>query len=592
MKIALAVYIQLRTIPVHIDVYLYDKKVSNLAIKHKYLGEMLIDLGIISNEQLEESLKDQKISGERLGKILKSKGFVTEQQLMEVMQYQLGIPFINLDTVKFSKALAKNIPVALARRHRMVPVKTDGGKLHLAMADPIDFIAIEDARVVSGMEIMPMIAPEHAVDTAIGIIYGNEYAETAIKELSEEHTEDNAETTEGGNISNAPIVRLVTSIFEQAAKAKASDIHVEPSESGVRVRMRVDGQLVDALTIPKKAQSAVITRLKIIGNMDIAEKRIPQDGRYKLTMSGNDIDVRMSSMPTVHGEKIVMRLLDKQNYYMSKEKLGLSAHNLDKFDSLLNNPHGIILITGPTGSGKSTTLYTMLGEVNDISKNIITVEDPVEYSMEGVNQVQVNTKAGLSFAAGLRSILRQDPDVIMIGEIRDQETVEIAIRAAITGHLVLSTIHTNDAAGTISRLVDMGIPPYMLAASLVGILSQRLVKTICQNCKQEYKPSAFELAAVGLPEKYSKPVYHGKGCTYCNNTGYKGRMAVHEILVIDRIVRDMIVQGATPDAISDFAVKSQHMERIAQGCITLLENGLTTIQEVISTSYAYKGDSA
>lgn len=563
-----------------------------LAIKHKYLGEMLIDLGIITNEQLEDSLKEQKISGERLGKILKSKGFVTEQQLMEVMQYQLGIPFINLDTVKFSKALAKNIPVNLARRHRIVPVKTEGGKLYLAMADPIDFIAIEDARVVSGMEIMPMIAPEHAVETAIGVIYGNEYAETAIKELSEEQSDDNTEDDEKGNISNAPIVRLVTSIFEQAAKAKASDIHVEPNESNVRVRMRVDGQLIDALIIPKKAQSAVITRLKIIGNMDIAEKRIPQDGRYKLTMAGNDIDVRMSSMPTVHGEKVVMRLLDKQNYYMAKDKLGLSDLNLTKFDALLKNPHGIILITGPTGSGKSTTLYTMLGEVNDVSKNIITVEDPVEYSMDGINQVQVNTKAGLSFAAGLRSILRQDPDIIMIGEIRDQETVEIAIRAAITGHLVLSTIHTNDAAGTISRLVDMGLPSYMLAASLVGILSQRLVKTICQNCKQAYTPSAFELAAAGLPANYKKPVYIGKGCTYCNNSGYKGRMAVHEILVVDRAVRDMVVQGATPDAISDYAVKTQHMERIASGCITLMEKGLTTIQEVISTSYSYKGDSA
>ncbi len=561
-----------------------------MAIRHKYLGEMLIDLGIITNAQLEESLNEQKQSGERLGKILKSKGFVTEQQLMEVMQYQLGIPFINLDTVKFSKALAKNVPVALARKHRMVPVKTEGGRLFMAMADPIDFIAIEDARVVSGMEVMPMIAPEHAIETAISIVYGNEFAETAIKELSEEQSEDDTEVTEGGNISNAPIVRLVTSIFEQAVKAKASDIHVEPEESSVRVRMRIDGQLINALTIPKKAQSAVITRLKIIGNMDIAEKRIPQDGRYRLILSGNEIDIRISSMPTVHGEKVVMRLLDKQNYYMTKDKLGLSADNLKKFDALLNNPHGIILITGPTGSGKSTTLYAMLGEVNDVKKNIITVEDPVEYTMDGINQVQVNNKAGLTFASGLRSILRQDPDIIMIGEIRDQETVEIAIRAAITGHLVMSTIHTNDAAGTISRLIDMSIPPYMLAASLVGILSQRLVKTICQNCKKPYTPSAFELSAAGLPANYDKPLYIGQGCTYCNNSGYKGRMAVHEILVVDRAVRDMIVKGDTPDVIRDYAVSKQKMADLAAGCRSLLDKGLTTIQEVISTSYSYKGD--
>lgn len=564
-----------------------------MAIKHKYLGEMLIDLGIITNEQLNESLREQKQSGLRLGKILKSKGFVTEQQLMEVMQYQLGIPFVNLDTVKFSKVLAKNIPVALARKHRMVPVKIEGNRLFLAMADPIDFIAVEDARVVSGLDIMPMIAPEHAVDTAIGIVYGNEYAETAIKELSEEHSETQAEFSddaEGENISNAPIVRLVTSIFEQAVKAKASDIHVEPEEHNVRVRMRIDGQLINMLEIPKKAQSAVITRIKIIGNMDIAEKRIPQDGRYKLLLSDNEIDVRISSMPTVYGEKIVMRLLDKQNYYMSKDKLGLSPENLKKFDSLLNNPHGIILITGPTGSGKSTTLYTMLGEVNNTSKNIITVEDPVEYTMEGINQVQVNVKAGLTFASGLRSILRQDPDIIMIGEIRDHETVEIAIRAAITGHLVMSTIHTNDATGTISRLTDMGIPSYMLAASLVGILSQRLVRLTCQNCKKPYTPKAFELAAAGLPAGYKQPLYAGEGCAYCNNSGYKGRVAVHEILVIDRTVRDMIVQGKTPDAIRDYAISQQKMQDLCTGCIALLDKGLTSIHEVISTSYTYKGD--
>ncbi len=553
---------------------------------------MLIDLGIITSEQLDVCLNEQKQSGERLGKILKAKGFITEQQLMEVMQYQLGIPYINLDTIKLSKSLSKTMPVSLAQRHRMAPVRTDGSKLFIAMADPVDFIAIEDARVVSGMEVFPMIASEHTVDTAISLIYGNEFAETAIKELADDHSDDTAPETDIASISNAPIVRLVTSIFEQAAKAKASDIHVEPGENSVRVRMRVDGQLVGALMIPKKAQSAVITRLKIIGNMDIAEKRVPQDGRYRIITPSNEIDVRMSSMPTVHGEKIVMRLLDKENFFVSKDRLGFSAQNIQKFDGLLRNPHGIILITGPTGSGKSTTLYAMLGEVNDSTKNIITVEDPVEYSMPGINQVQVNTKAGLSFASGLRSILRQDPDIIMIGEIRDSETVEIAIRAAITGHLVMSTIHTNDAAGTISRLVDMGVPPYMLAASLVGILSQRLVKTICQNCKTQYQPSRFELIAAGLPPSYHKPVYQGSGCSICNNSGSKGRVAVHEILIIDREIRDMIVSGATPDTIADHAVKHQHMTTIASECISLMEKGYISIQEVINTSYSYKGDSA
>jgi type IV pilus assembly protein PilB len=563
-----------------------------LAIKRKYLGEMLIDVGMITREQLEECLVVQKKTGDRLGKILKNKGFVTEQQLMEIMEFQLGIPFINLDTVNMTHMLSKHIPVTLARKHKMVPVKAEGKKLFVAMDDPVDFIAIEDARVVSGLEVFPMLALEHAIETAITKVYGNEYAETAIKELADENAEEVSavEDASASNISNAPIVRLVSSIFEQAAKAKASDIHVEPSEKDLRVRMRIDGQLIKMLTIPKKAQSAIITRLKIIGNMDIAEKRLPQDGRYKLVTLGNEIDVRMSSLPTVHGEKIVMRLLDKQNFLIKKDKLGFSDANIAKFDALLKNPHGIILITGPTGSGKSTTLYAMLSELNNSTKNIITVEDPVEYTMAGINQVQVNSKAGLTFSSGLRSILRQDPDIIMIGEIRDQETVGIAIRAAITGHLVLSTIHTNDAPGTISRLTDMGIPSYMLAASLVGILSQRLVKKICSFCKAQYTPSRFELSAAGLSPNYGKPIYYGRGCSYCNNSGYKGRVAVHEILVVDREVRDMITNAESVDAIRDYAINRQRMGNIADECVALMERGETTIQEVINTSYTYKGD--
>lgn len=563
-----------------------------MAIKRKYLGEMLIDVGMISRSQLEECLLIQKNSGDRLGKILKNKGYVSERQLMEIMEFQLGIPFINLDSLNLTHMLSKHIPVTLARKHKMVPVKTEGKKLFVAMDDPVDFIALEDARVVSGLEIFPMLSTEHAIETAITKVYGNEYAETAIKELTAENTEESKTEDDSANsdISNAPIVRLVNSMFEQAAKAKASDIHVEPGEKDVRVRMRIDGQLITVLTIPKKAQSAVITRLKIIGNMDIAEKRLPQDGRYRLIHSGNEIDVRISSLPTVHGEKVVMRLLDKQNFLISKEKLGFSEANIAKFDALLKNPHGIILVTGPTGSGKSTTLYAMLGELNNSTKNIITVEDPVEYTMPGINQVQVNNKAGLTFAAGLRSILRQDPDIVMIGEIRDQETVSIAIRAAITGHLVLSTIHTNDAPGTISRLTDMGIPSYMLAASLVGILAQRLVKKICSFCKAQYTPSRFELSAAGLPATYSKPVYYGKGCSYCNNSGYKGRVAVHEILVVDREMRDMITKSESIDLIRDYATKQQHMGSLAKECISLMEKGETTIQEVINTAYTYKGD--
>lgn len=563
-----------------------------MPIKRKFLGELLVEVGMITKEQLDECLKIQVTTKERLGKILKSKGYVTDQQLMEIMEFQLGVPIVNLESVNLTGALSKYIPETLAKKHNYVPVKANDGKLYLAMNDPLDFIAIEDAKMVSKLDVFPMIAPEQAIEDAINKIYGNEYAKDALKELAEDTSLQEAAmglNHVNTNISNAPIVRLVNSIFEQAVKSKASDIHVEPSEKDVRVRMRIDGQLINVLKIPKNAQSAIITRIKIIGNMDIAEKRIPQDGRYKLMVSGREIDVRISSLPTVHGEKIVMRLLDKNNFMISKDKLGFSKKNIEKFNMLLKNPHGVILVTGPTGSGKSTTLYSMLAELNKSTENIITVEDPVEYTMEGINQVQVNQKAGLDFSAGLRSILRQDPDIIMVGEIRDQETVDIAIRAAITGHLVLSTIHTNDAPSTITRLVDMGVAPYMLAAALVGVLSQRLVKKICPHCKEEYKPTKFELKAAGLPASYSRTIYHGVGCSACNNSGYKGRRAVHEILVIDREIREMMSKGQSIEDIREYAFDTQNMRTIADECIDLMKQGVTSIQEVINTAYSYQG---
>jgi type IV pilus assembly protein PilB len=563
-----------------------------MPIKRKFLGELLVEVGMITNEQLDECLKIQVTSKERLGKILKSKGYVTDQQLLEIMEFQLGVPIVNLDSVNLSSALAQYIPETLAKKHSFAPIKASEGKLYLAMNDPLDFIAIDDAKMVSGLDVFPMIAPEQSIEDAINKIYGNVYAKDALKDLAEESSLEEAALgleQHNANISNAPIVRLVNSIFEQAVKAKASDIHIEPAEKEINVRMRIDGQLIQVLKIPKNAQSAVLTRIKIVGNMDIAEKRIPQDGRYGLIVSGNEIDVRISSLPTVHGEKIVMRLLDKNNFMISKDKLGFSKDNIKKFELLLKNPHGVILVTGPTGSGKSTTLYAMLGSLNAKTENIITVEDPVEYTMEGINQVQVNVKAGLDFSNGLRSILRQDPDIIMVGEIRDQETVDIAIRAAITGHLVLSTIHTNDAPSTITRLIDMGIPSYMLAAALVGVLSQRLVKKICPSCKEEYIPNKFDLKAAGLPSTFKTKIYHGKGCSNCNNSGYKGRRAVHEILVIDREIREMMTQNESVDVIREYAIETQKMRTISDECIELMKQGITTIQEVIATAYSYQG---
>lgn len=517
----------------------------------------------------------------------KRKIAVADQINSKPIKSQKVFPSVDLEKIHIDKTLVNLIPVSIARLHNMVPVRLQKNKLFVAIDDPLNFIALDDARMVSGKEILPLLSTKESVESTINSLYGNENAEQAIEEFTRESIlEDAIDANADPEISNAPIVKLVNSIIDQAVKAKASDIHIEPMEDEVRIRLRVDGQLYNALTVPKSAQPATITRSKIMGGMNIAEKRIPQDGRYHLKISEREIDIRMSTLPTVFGEKVVLRLLDRANFLISKEGLGFTKENIRKFDMLLNNPHGIVLVTGPTGSGKSTTLYAMLSELNKISHNIITVEDPVEYTMKGINQVQVNPKAGLTFATGLRSILRQDPDIVMIGEIRDEETVQIAIRTAITGHLVLSTLHTNDAPSSISRLIDMGVPPYMLAASLMGIISQRLVKKICPHCKRKYKPTAFDLASVGLPPDWNGETYKGTGCTYCNNTGYKGRIAVHEILIINKIVREMINNNASINDIRNHAITKDGMSTIKQECLKLMLKGETSIEEVIDLAFS------
>jgi type IV pilus assembly protein PilB len=557
-----------------------------MIIKKKYLGELLVNAGLISEMQLKEAIAEQAKTSRKLADILKDKKYITDQQLTEILQIQRGIPYIDLDQVQIDRTLADIIPLTLARRYIMLPVYIKDNKLFLAMADPLNIVAIEDARTVSNMQVLPLICSKSAIESAIHRLYGNENAEAAIQELSRDDLPGAiaADQADDSEISNAPIVKLINSILDQAIKTRASDIHIEPLEKEVRVRLRVDGQLINAFSVPKNAQAGVITRIKIMGNMDIAEKRLPQDGRYKIIQYGNEIDVRISILPTVYGEKAVMRLLDRQNFLIPKERLGFTPQNLEKFDLLLKNPHGIILVTGPTGSGKSTTLYTMLAELNKITSNIITVEDPVEYMLKGLNQVQVNTKAGLTFASGLRSILRQDPDIIMIGEIRDQETVDIAIRAAITGHLVLSTIHTNDAPSTISRLIDMGIPSYMLSASIVGIISQRLVKKICPYCKTPYTPTEFEKKACGMD--FDAQIFYGVGCSYCNNTGYRGRIAVHEVMPVSQPIRELITHNVSLDELRNYVINREGMRTIRQECLRLLVDGVTTIEEVIRTAYS------
>ena len=564
-----------------------------MGVYRKRLGELLVEKGIITREQLKEALALQKSTGKKLGEVLISQNLISEAQMAEVLQEQLGIPFVDLNKVTLEPKLAEYIPFMLAKRHTLIPIKEENGKLYIAMEDPLNFAAVDDVKRVSKMDVVPLISFGEAIKNAINRLYGMEYAEKAVQDYTREAKlgqlpQDMQNGSFDEDVSNAPVVRLVNPIIQQAVNMGASDIHIEPIENESRVRFRIDGMLQKIFNIPVYMHSALITRIKIMGNMDIAEKRLPQDGRVGMNISGKNIDLRISTIPTIYGEKAVIRILDQSNFLLSKEKLGFTEENLEKFNELLKNTHGIILVTGPTGSGKSTTLYAMLNELNRESVNIITIEDPVEYRMEGINQIQVNPKAGLTFAAGLRAIVRQDPDIIMVGEIRDSETAEIAIRSAITGHLVLSTLHTNDAVSAISRLIDMGIEPYLISASLVGVISQRLLRKVCSNCRVPYEIEPHHLAVPGFEELAGVTLYRGKGCSACNHTGYKGRVPVHEILVVSRQHRQLIAQKAPIDEIRDLSIK-MGMSTLKEECIKLVRRGVTTIDEVIRVSYSQDG---
>jgi len=495
---------------------------------------------------------------------------------------------IDLNKVFISVEATQLIPSNIARRHCLIPVRIEGDKLYVAMNEPYNFIAIEDVERASGLEVVPLAASQKAIEHCINQIYGIELAEKAVadyqKEYGVEQANNQINQTAPDAVAHAPIVRLVNSLIEQAVNQRASDIHIEPTGKEIRIRMRIDGILQTMMNIPWETYTAIITRIKIMGNMNIAEKRIPQDGRYEVDILGRIVDIRISTMPTVHGEKVVLRLLDISKFLFSKEALGFSKENIIKFEELTKFPHGLILVTGPTGSGKSTTLYTMLNEINNENDNIMTIEDPVEYLLPGLNQIQVNPKAGLTFASALRSVLRQDPDVIMIGEIRDQETARMAIRAAITGHLVLSTVHTKDAAGAITRLVDMGVEPYLLADGLVGIISQRLVRRICLNCKEEYLPEEGELKSIGLLQKKGRTFFRGAGCVLCNNTGYRDRIAIHEILMVTKTIREMIVNSESTDRIK-MQAKQEGMKTIFDQGLDLVKQGITTFEEIVSLLY-------
>lgn len=548
------------------------------------IGEILLYAGKISPNQLELALAEQETSNKKLGEILVEKGWVTPNDIVEVLEYQLGFPRVDLTRYEINPQVATMLPESIARRHKVVPIDIKDGKLVVAMVDPLNFYAVDDIKLVTKMDIEPVIATEPDVEALINRYYTGHMAKRVLEQIPN-HTYDELDEAEEeeAEVASAPVIRLINSLFEQAVRMRASDIHIEPYTEDIRVRFRIDGDLTEIMRLPKSNLSAIVTRIKIIGRMNIAEKRLPQDGRVETSIDGREIDMRISSLPTIYGEKLVIRLLDKSSFNFTKEKLGFSEHNLELFNNILKQPYGMFLATGPTGSGKTTTLYTVLRELNTVDKNVITIEDPVEYKLEGINQVQVNVKAGLTFASGLRSILRQDPDIIMIGEIRDNETAEIAVRAAITGHLVLSTLHTNDSPSTIARLIDMGIEPYIVSSAVVGIVSQRLVKVLCPKCKEKYSATYDEKKMLGVDVVQDLELYRPVGCNACN-AGYRGRMAASEIMAINEEIRRLIDAGATTDVIRQAALNAG-MVTLFESAADLAKQGLTSFEEVMRVSF-------
>ncbi|MCR4711332.1 MAG: GspE/PulE family protein [Clostridia bacterium] len=554
---------------------------------YKRLGELLVAAGTITEEELARGLALQKGTKERLGTVLISNNIITEEKLIEALQMQLGIEFVDLTKVNIPTELAQALPKNIAKQYQVVPVRAVKDELYLAMSDPMNFYAIEEVRKAVRKKVVPMVATAAAVERSIQVLYGNEGAAKAIEEMKREAAASQEVSVPDAafvsnqlgddTISNAPTIRLVNAIIERAITERGSDIHLERRDNGLQGRMRIDGLMRYIMTVPRDLQGSVISRIKIMSSLDIAEHRIPQDGRFNVKMKDKDIDLRVSTLPTVYGEKIVARLLDKSGQKLSKDAIGLTGSDLQKYEHMLHCRSGVLLIVGPTGSGKSTTMYTMIDDLNKDEVNLVTLEDPVEYNVDGVNQVQINEKTGMTFANGLRAILRQDPDIIAVGEIRDGETADIAMRSAITGHVVLSTIHTNDAVGTIERLFDIGVEPYLVSSAMRGIISQRLVRRICPNCKEEYEPSEDELLELGMPAKSGMLFYRGKGCPNCFHTGYRGRTAVFEMLEITSKVRAMISRHANRDEIE------AELKKPESGFVSLRKNALRLVLEGVTT---------
>lgn len=551
--------------------------VNGVMAPRKRIGDLLVESGLISEEQLKNALREQKELNMRLGDVLITRNYITEQQLIEVLEFQLGIPHIQLYRQKIETKIINIIPQRLAEQHQVLPIRTEGNKLILAMADPLDYFAIDELRMTTGFRIEPTIASKDELQRAIKRYYGlQESVEQIMQNLTIRESEEAKPVVED---EDSPVVKTVNQIIIQAIQIGASDIHIDPQEDSLRIRYRVDGVMRTERTLPPHMQSVIIARIKIMANMNVAERRLPQDGRVEMDIEFRKVDIRISSLPTIHGEKVVMRILDLGSTLTEIEKLGLSEHNLMLFQKGINNAHGVVLITGPTGSGKTTTLYSALSKLNNEEVNIITVEDPVEYQLQGINQVQVNSVTGLTFAKGLRTILRQDPNIVMVGEIRDVETAEIAIRAAMTGHLVLSTLHTNSAANSISRLIDMGVEPFLISSAVTCIIAQRLVRRICPGCSTSYVPSHEEKMLLEGHGYTVEVLRRGNGCGECGRSGYKGRLAIHEILAIDDTLRTMILQKRSDNEYQNYATEHGLVPMIKDG-ISKVIAGQTTLAEV------------
>lgn len=558
-------------------------------MKNERIGDYLVGQGLITQEQLMTVLEKQKESNgtKKFGDIVVEQKFMSEVNFTKALAGKMGVKYVDLESTEIDVDAVNKIPEQLAKKHTVIAIATTGKRIIVATNDPVNFNIFEEIKIVTGSDCVPVLATTTAINRAIGKCYSMQNVDSVVDSIAALNGGDNGSMEDEESkdrVESAPIVKLATTIIENSYRADATDIHIEPFKTYTRIRIRVNGDLVELMNISSTVHSALTTRLKLISGMNIAEKRIPQDGRFTQDVDGTTLDVRVSSLPMVNGEKIVIRILSTGQIALRKiTDLGMSEYNYQLFESMLRVPHGVILVTGPTGSGKTTTLYAALGELAKPNVNVITVEDPVEKAIDGINQCQVNMKAGMTFAAALRSILRQDPDIVMIGEMRDTETADIGIRAAITGHLVLSTLHTNDAASTVVRLVDMGVAPYMVATSLIGVIAQRLIKVLCPACKQPVMSTEEESELMGVDQPIQ--IYRPVGCKECNNTGYRGRTAIHEIIHCTAKVSQIIAAGGGKEEIEE-AARNNGTKLLRDNAAELVIAGQTSIDELVRTTFS------